>query len=138
MTAPGILSCHDCTRNFAKSPCQVHPSKSLDGRRKGANQLVNLIRSSVSPSNQDNLISLGQRSSNLSSNLRQSFQHQGHDGSISILFVGRGFHSHTLSLSSSNSFYSLGLSTSNKPDLLPISTSSFYSLGLSTSNKPDL
>merc|ERR1712142_1164228 len=79
-----------CTRDLSQSASEINAGKGGDGRRELADQLVDLGGGPVGSAKQHDLVGLGQWSGDLGSDLGQSVQDEGHDGSVSVLLVGGG------------------------------------------------
>ena len=106
----------------------------LNSWRKCSHKFVDFICCVIISSNQDNFISSGKRSSNLSRNGGQSLEDQRHDGGVTVLLISGGLHPHALSLSSADGLDSSCISSSNKSDLFTFSLcrfNNFSSISLS-------
>merc|ERR1719220_881743 len=115
---------HGRSGDFPQSSSDIHAGESLYGRREGSHQFVDLVGRVVVAADQNDLLGLGERSSNLRSNGWQSLQHQGHHGGVSVLLVGRGLQPHTLRLRLADSLHSSGLGSSDQFDFLSFSLGS--------------
>merc|ERR1719322_1360296 len=123
------LSHHRSPGNLAKSTGYIHPCKSLNCRRKSSDKFVDLVGSVIVASDEDDLVSLGQRGGDLCGDGGQGLEHQRHHGRVPVLLVCRGLHPHTLGLRPTHGLHGPGLRSSDQSDLLPVSLGGLDHLG---------